>query len=167
VSVSIRRATPGDVEFLVDLTTNDDVDPYLAVGRDRSRGAMAAAIERSESTSDEFGVFVIELDGEPAGTVRFEVSNRRSQISDLSGLALHPSARGRGVADVAMRLVQRYLFDDLALHRLQLKVYAFNERGLGHAERTGFVREGVRRQAYRHGDGWVDGILFGLLAEDG
>jgi RimJ/RimL family protein N-acetyltransferase len=55
---------------------------------------------------------------------------------------------------------------DLGYHRLQLEIYAFNERAMAHAERSGFVREGVRRKAYlRHGD-WVDGVMFGLVCED-
>jgi RimJ/RimL family protein N-acetyltransferase len=55
---------------------------------------------------------------------------------------------------------------DLGYHRLQLEIYAFNERAMAHAERSGFVREGVRRKAYlRHG-GWVDGVMFGLVRED-
>jgi RimJ/RimL family protein N-acetyltransferase len=45
-------------------------------------------------------------------------------------------------------------------------VYAFNERALAHAERVGYTREGVRRKAYRSESGWVDGIMFGLVAED-
>jgi RimJ/RimL family protein N-acetyltransferase len=45
-------------------------------------------------------------------------------------------------------------------------VYAFNERALRLAERAGWVREGVRRRAYRRGDAWVDGVLFGVVAED-
>ncbi len=70
------------------------------------------------------------------------------------------------MADTAARLFQRQLFDELGFHRLQLEVYAFNERALRHAERVGFVREGVRRKAYWRNDVWVDGILFGLVAED-
>ncbi len=55
---------------------------------------------------------------------------------------------------------------ELGYHRLQLEIYGFNERAIAHAERSGFVREGVRRQAYwRHGE-WVDGVLFGLLADE-
>jgi RimJ/RimL family protein N-acetyltransferase len=35
-----------------------------------------------------------------------------------------------------------------------------------HAERVGFVREGVKRKAYsRHGE-WVDGVMYALLRED-
>jgi RimJ/RimL family protein N-acetyltransferase len=33
-------------------------------------------------------------------------------------------------------------------------------------ERAGFVREGVKRKAYRHGDGWVDGVLYALLEDE-
>jgi hypothetical protein len=28
------------------------------------------------------------------------------------------------------------------------------------------VREGVKRKAYRRDDGWVDGVLYGLVRED-
>ena len=166
MTVSIRRARVDDAAFLVSLTTQDDVDPFLAAGRDRSPEAMAADIARSESTPDEFGIFVIEAAGESVGTMRFKLANRRSRIADLSQLAVHPAARGRGVADEAARLFQRHLIDDLGFHRLQLEVYAFNERALAHVERVGYTREGIRRKAYRSEDGWIDGIMFGLVAED-
>jgi RimJ/RimL family protein N-acetyltransferase len=79
---------------------------------------------------------------------------------------VHPDFRGRRLADGTGRLLQRHLLDDLGYHRLQLEIYGFNERAIRHAERAGFVREGVRRKAYwRNGD-WVDGILFGLVRED-
>ena len=51
-------------------------------------------------------------------------------------------------------------------HRIELEIYGFNERAQRHAERAGFVREGVKRQAYRRGDGWVDGVLYAVVAED-
>ena len=89
---------------------------------------------------------------------------RRSRA--LTGLAVHPAHRGRGVADEGARALQQHLLFDLGFHRLQLEVYGFNERALRHAERVGFVREGVRRLAYRRGDEWVDGVLFGLVRED-
>ena len=166
MDVSIRRARADDAGFLMALTTHDDVDPFLAAGRDRSPDAMAASIARSESAPEEFGIFVIEAAGEPVGTMRFELANRRSRIANLSELAVHPHARGRGVADEAGRLFQRHLIADLGFHRLQLEVYAFNERSLAHTERLGYTREGVRRKAYLTEEGWVDGVLFGLVAED-
>jgi RimJ/RimL family protein N-acetyltransferase len=166
MSVSIRRAVPGDVDYLVDLFSHEDVEPFLAVIRAKDREAVLAEVERSEQEPDAFGVFVIEVDGEPAGTMHFERVNRRSRIAQLGGLAVHPRFRGGKVADQAARLFQRHLILELGFHRLQLEVYGFNERALSHAERSGFVREGVRRKAYWRNDEWVDGVLFGLVAED-
>ncbi|MBD0329520.1 MAG: GNAT family N-acetyltransferase [Thermoleophilia bacterium] len=168
--VRIRRATPEDCEFLVELLTHEGVDPYLAVVRPRGRERVLAEIERSHTEPEEFGRFVIEVDADgswrAAGAMGFEIANRRSRIANLGGLAVHPDFRGRRLADTAARLLQRHLLDDLGYHRLQLEIYGFNERAIRHAERAGFVREGVRRKAYRRGDTWVDGVLFGLVRED-
>ena len=96
----------------------------------------------------------------------FDVANRRSKIANLGGLATHPDFRGHRIADEAAREFQHHLLYDLGFHRLQLECYGFNERAIRHAERAGFVREGVTRKAYlRHGE-WLDGIMFGLLKED-
>jgi RimJ/RimL family protein N-acetyltransferase len=166
MSVSIRRAQAKDVDFLVALFTHDDVEPFLAAVRSKDRDAVLAEIGRSEEEPGAFGVFVVEVDGERAGTMHFERANRRSRIADLGGLAIHPDFRGRKLADVAARLFQRHLIDDLGFHRLQMEVYGFNERAMVHAERAGFTREGVRRKAYWRNDEWVDGVLFGLVEED-
>ena len=165
MNVSIRRAVPDDVHFLAELVAHEDVEPFLAAVRAKGTDEILAEIERTEAEPAAFGVFVIEVDGRRAGMMRFERANERSRIANLGGLAVHPDFRGGKVADEAARLFQRHLFDE-GFHRLQLEVYGFNERALRHAERSGFVREGVRRKAYWRNDEWVDGVLYGLVAED-
>jgi RimJ/RimL family protein N-acetyltransferase len=166
MSIQIRRAELGDLDFLLELMTHEEVEPFLAVIRPRDREGVLAEIERSQAEPQEFGRFVIEVDGQAAGLMGFQVANRRSRIADLGSLAVHPSFRGRRVADEAALLFQRHLLDELGYHRLQLEIYGFNERALAHAERAGFVREGVRRKAYWRNEEWVDGVLFGLVRED-
>jgi RimJ/RimL family protein N-acetyltransferase len=166
VNVWIRRARLDDADFLAKLVTHEDVEPFLAAVRAKSRDEILAEIKRSEAEPDAFGVFVIEVDEKRAGTMRYERANRRSRIADLGGLAIHPDFRGSKVADAAARLFQRHLFGDLGFHRLQMEIYGFNERAMAHAERSGFIREGVRRKAYWRNDEWVDSVLYGLVAED-
>ena len=166
----LRRADPRDVDFILELTTHEDVEPYLAVVRPRDREGLLAEIQRSQHEPDEFGRFLVEVEREgdwhPAGTLGFEVANRRSRIANLANLAIHPDFRGRRLADEAARLLQRHLLFDLGFHRLQLEIYGFNERAQRHAERAGFVREGARRRAYWRHDEWVDGVIYGLVRED-
>ena len=168
--IRLRRAEPADVDFLLELVNHDEVEPYMAAVRPRDREGVLEEVERSRRAPEESGRFVLEVEEEGAwrraGTMGFDVANRRSRIANLGGLAIHPDFRGRRLADEGARLLQRHLLFDLGFHRLQLECYGFNERAIRHAERAGFVREGVRRKAYwRHG-GWVDGIIFGLLPED-
>jgi RimJ/RimL family protein N-acetyltransferase len=170
MSVRIRRAEPADVEFLLELATHEDVEPYMSAVRPRDPEALLEEIRRSLEQPEEHGVFVIETEEEgswkDAGTMGFKVSNRRSRIANLGGLALHPDFRGRHLADRSARLLQRLLLVDFDYHRLQLECYGFNNRAIRHAERSGFVYEGTKRKAYlRHGE-WVDGIMFSLLRED-
>jgi RimJ/RimL family protein N-acetyltransferase len=166
MTVAIRRATADDLDFLVSLYAHEDVEPFLAVVRARERDDVRAEIERSQAEPEALGIFVIEVGGERAGTMRFERYSERSRIAQLGALAVHPDFRGERVGDEAARLLQRHLVRDLGFHRLQLEIYGFNERGIRHAERAGFLREGVRRKAYWRNDEWVDGVLYGLVAED-
>jgi RimJ/RimL family protein N-acetyltransferase len=166
----IRRAREDDLDFLVSLLNADDVEPFLAASRPREREDVLEEIRRSEAEPEESGIFVIELpEGDewaPAGTMAFSRANRRNSIARLGGLAVHPDFRGRRLADEAARMFQRHLIFDLDFHRLELECYGFNERAIRHAERAGYVHEGVKRKAYqRHGE-WVDGVLFGLVRED-
>ena len=166
MSIQIRRAELSDLDFLVELFSHEEVEPFLAAVRVRDPDGIRAEIERSLAEPQDFGRFVIEVDGERAGAMGFEVANRRSRVANLGGLAVHPDFRGRRVADEAARQFQRHLLFDLGYHRLQMEIYGFNERAQTHAERAGWVREGVRRKAYdRRGD-WVDGVLYGIVRED-
>src|SRR5439155_15241939 len=112
VNITLRRAEPDDADFLVELMTDDDVEPYMAVVRPRDRDGMLAEIERSQAEPEEFGRFVIEVDGERAGLMGFEIANRRSRIANLGSLAVHPGFRRRRLADEAAQLCQRDLLFD-------------------------------------------------------
>jgi RimJ/RimL family protein N-acetyltransferase len=168
--IRLRRAEWEDVDFLVDLLTHEEVEPFLAGAAARDRADLLDEIDRSLAQPQDFGRFVIEVaeEGEwrRAGVLGFELRNRRSRIAFLQRLAVHPDFRGRRLGDEAARLIQRHLIFDLDYHRLELEIYGFNERAIAHAERSGFIREGTKRRAYLRHDGWVDGVIFGLTRED-
>ena len=166
MAVALRRANPSDADFLVELNSDEDVRPFLGPRTASDRGKIVEEIELSLAEPEAFGRFIIEVDGEPAGALGFHVANERNRIARVERLAVHPRFRGRRVADDAARQFQRFLFDELDFHRLELEVFAFNERACAHTERAGYVREGRKRRAYLKDGEWVDAIFYALLAED-
>jgi RimJ/RimL family protein N-acetyltransferase len=166
VTVTLHRATLDDVGFLVELFAHEDVAPFLAALRSTTAEELTQDLERADAEPEAYGVLVVEVAGEPAGTVTWECVNRRSRIASVSAYAIDPDRRGEGLGVPAARAIQRHLIRERGFHRLQMEVYAFNERALRHAERAGWIREGVRRKAYLRDGAWVDGILFGLVEED-
>jgi len=165
-TVTLRRATAGDVGWLVELYNDDDIEPFLGGRHPFNAERVSEEVERSQNEPQRLGRMIVEVDGERAGALGFDEVNEANRIARLGGLAVHPDFRGGHVADEAAKLLQRYLIFELGFHRLELACYGFNERAIRHAERAGFVREGVKRRAYqRHGE-WQDAVLFALIRED-
>jgi len=166
VPVELRRANPPDADFLLEPLADEDVKPFLGPRTAATYDEVREEIERSLAEPETFGRFVVEVDGEPAGMLGFHVVSERNRIARLERLAVHPRFRGRRLADDAARLFQLHLLGELGFHRLELEIYAFNERACAHAERSGFVREGRKRKAYLKDGDWVDSVLYGIVAED-
>jgi RimJ/RimL family protein N-acetyltransferase len=164
--VALRRATADDADWLLELYGDEDVDPFLGPRRPHDREAMLEEIERSLAEPRTFGRLIIEVDGERAGALGYHEVSEANRIAHVEGLAVHRAFRGRGIADEAARQLQRLLLVELDYHRLELACYGFNDRAIRHAERAGWLREGVKRRAYlRHGE-WQDAVQFALLRED-
>lgn len=73
---------------------------------------------------------------------------------------------GKGYGSEATRLMLRYGFATLGLHRIELEVYAFNPRAIHVYEKLGFRREGVRRDALFMDGAFHDAIQMGILEDE-
>jgi RimJ/RimL family protein N-acetyltransferase len=72
-------------------------------------------------------------------------------------------ARGHGHGTEAVKLLVRFAFRDLNLHRVFVRVLATNQRALRVYEKAGFRREGLLRDA-AHVDGrYVDVVVLGVV----
>jgi RimJ/RimL family protein N-acetyltransferase len=64
------------------------------------------------------------------------------------GYIIDPHGRGRGYATRAVRLVARWVLDDLGIGRLQARTHPDNVASQRVLERVGFQREGLARSAH-------------------
>lgn len=70
---------------------------------------------------------------------------------------------GKGYGSDALRLILRYGFHELNLHRIGLDVHSTNARAIRAYEKAGFTHEGALREAgYRDGRRY-DRLLMGIL----
>ena len=74
--------------------------------------------------------------------------------------------RGHGYGGAALRLLLRYAFDELNLHRVSVSTMEYNTGALRFLERAGFVVEVRRRQAIARDERRWDAIMLGLLRDE-
>ncbi len=75
-------------------------------------------------------------------------------------------AWNKGYGTDAMRVILRYAFMELNLHRVSLDVFEYNPRAIRSYEKAGFVVEGRQREFLdREGKRW-DFIYMGILREE-
>jgi RimJ/RimL family protein N-acetyltransferase len=75
-------------------------------------------------------------------------------------------ARGKGLAEEASRLLLRFAFGTLGLHRVFLQVDVTNQSAISLYRRLGFVEEGVLRAAAFAEGRFVDRLLLSMLSHE-
>ncbi len=129
-------------------------------------GSAASPYAVTDPTDDAARFSVVELpDGALAGEALLWGIDAHNRTAHL-GISLLPSCRHRGLGTDVVRVLCRYCFDVLGLHRLQVEAVADNIAMIKAARAAGFVLEGTLR-----GASWVDGkfvdeVVLGLLADD-
>jgi len=121
----------------------------------RNRSVDIAADETSEVVEDTDRVI---------GQISlFAISKNRCATL---GIVIGPDHSGSGYGTEAVRLMVRYGFVELGLHRIQLGVYAYNDRGIRAYTRAGFHEEARRAETAFHGGQWHDEVLMAILEDD-
>lgn len=73
---------------------------------------------------------------------------------------------GKGYGSEGLKLLLDYVFYEMNLHRVYLKVFSFNDRAVRLYNKIGFQQEGSSRQSlFRDGE-WHDIIHMGLLQNE-
>jgi diamine N-acetyltransferase len=127
-----------------------EADWVEAVLKDQSRTRLVLAIEDKS-------------DGALVGFVYLNNIDWFARNAEFGILIGERSRHGKGLAREALSLIADYAFESLNLHKLYLRVVAFNTRALRLYRAFGFVDEGVQRQqAYLRGR-YYDVVWMGLI----
>ncbi|MEP7454941.1 GNAT family protein [Phyllobacterium sp. SB3] len=110
--------------------------------------------------------WIIEHGGALIGEIRLDRLDMQDRRASMAIAIYDPSSLGRGLGTEAIKLVLAHAFGTMALHRIGIRVLAYNARAIRAYQKCGFVIEGRERDtAYVNGT-WHDDIIMGLLEHE-
>lgn len=163
--IRLRAVEPGDLDAIMLWINNPAVTQFLAVGR---LPVSRAEEERwlSERPPNERRLTIELLDGTYIGAAGLHGIDLVDRNAEVGMVIAEEKNWGRGYGREALDLLAELAFRTLNLHRLHLRVYAYNRRAIRMYEKAGFVHEGMDRQAHFQNGTWHDVIRMGLLASE-
>ncbi|NEE01355.1 GNAT family N-acetyltransferase [Phytoactinopolyspora halotolerans] len=161
----MRPWRTADADALVAAYEDDEIQRWHVRSMSRSEAlewlASWPARWRTETGAD----WAIIRDDALAGRVGLRILDLREGTAEIAYWTAR-AARGNNIAGRATRRLSTWLFQDIGLHRLELRHSTLNEASCRIAEKAGFAYEGTLRQAVLHQDGWHDMHLHARLAAD-
>lgn len=109
--------------------------------------------------------FVIILDEAPIGRIglyHLNIQNKNAAI----GYWITKNAEGKGIISKSCKALITYGFEELALHRIEIKAAVNNLRSLAIPKKLNFMQEGILRQAELVNNKFLDLVLYSLLSNE-
>jgi len=153
----------------------DEIAGLYKASRKHLRGFVGAGYDRvsyeqllvdtSGKTMESF--FICQnRDDAIAGTITLSQIFRKRFQNAYLGYLLGAGFTGKGYMSEGVRLVLRFAFLDLKLHRIEANVQPENEPSRAVLRRSGFTQEGFSRKYLKIGGRWRDHERWAILRED-
>jgi len=165
--VVLRPIQRSDIKYFLKWFNDPEVTQYLSMYLPMTEMAEEKYIEDLANRASTNVSFVIEaIDGEktvPIGTVGLHQINIKDHHGTFGISIGEKDYWSKGYGTETARLVIKYGFEELNLHRIGSGAISFNERSLRLHLKVGFKEEGRQREAmYRKGL-YYDHVMFGIL----
>ena len=158
--MELRPVEISDYRFVKSLYSLEGVKQnFGGVPRPLSRSRFEEKVEKFEDSSPE-AYFIVEYESEPVGQIKLQDIDDFHRTANLTGLALKPDARGKGLGQSAVEMVVRYGLDELNLHKVRADVIEGNKEGREVLENSGFEKEALLgKEIFRNGE-YLDVVRF-------
>jgi RimJ/RimL family protein N-acetyltransferase len=166
--LSIRPLADSDVDALVVAAADPVTQQWLPLPRpylvEDARGFVRDIAPAAQASG--LGLIRgIECEGELAGAIDFKRTDWNNGETEI-GYWTHPAFRGRGIMPEALTAMAHYALTEMRLERVVVRVAPGNTASARVAEKAGFTREGVARNAGHLHEGRVDLVVYSLISTD-
>lgn len=144
--VLLRQPIESDLADYINVEVNKElIRMYGGDTTNLSPKSMEMAIKFIESIKSNKLEWCVEFEGRLVGQARLTVSEMDNRARYAVGL-FDPNVWGKGLGTEITQLVLHYAFDELKLHRVDLRVLQYNKRAIKCYQKCGFIQEGVERE---------------------
>ena len=104
-------------------------------------------------------------DSKPIGSVYLRDIDGANEKAEFGIFIGEDTQRGKGYGREATELLCQYGFSELNLHKIMLRVFAFNEAALCAYERAGFRKEAYFKDEVKINGEFLDMIFMAVIAK--
>lgn len=166
-AVSLRLVELADcseryVAWLADPRVNEFLETrYAAQSLEDIKAFVSSMIDSPHS----YLFAIVDPGGRHVGNIKIGPVVTRHLYADVSYFVGERDAWGKGYGTSAVRIVTRFGFGRLGLHRCQAGLYESNIGSHRVLEKAGYVLDGRLAKQLRIVDRWEDHVWFGALRE--
>lgn len=133
-----------------------------------TRAFLRKAVGQVETPSRRaFDLAVVDIQSQAViGGAALSVTNVEHRRGEI-GYVLHPDVWSKGLATETARMLLRFGFDQLQLHRISATCHPDNHASARVLQKAGLVFEGRLRSHLFVRDAWRDSLLYAAISEDG
>lgn len=163
-NLRLRAASADDVEARLALGNHADIIEMFGMSRSDVRPLTRDGAARWVGRLiDHPHAWVIEAGGMLIGEIRLDNLDPHDRRASMAIGILDPKLLGRGLGSEAILLLLDHAFGELRLHRIGIRVLAYNKRAIRAYEKCGFIIEGREREAALVNGAWHDDVMMSLL----
>ncbi len=166
--VAIRPLSISDQESVEAIGKDDEIQKWFPLPFPYISEHAKVFIEDQAARAQSSGtglVSVIEHAGKFAGLIDIKRTDWRSRSCEIGYMTL-PWARSKGVTSKALELLSHWIIQEFGFQRIEVRVATGNIASQRVAEKAGYVREGIARNAGFTNLGRLDLVIFSLIPSD-
>jgi len=142
---------------------------FLALHMPYSKGFEKEWLEKAAKHQHERAyhlAIVVKANDQYIGNVGLMEINSLNRNAELGIMIGDRTYWNQGYGTEAVKLMCRYGFKNLNLHRIFLKVFSHNERAIRCYEKAGFKHEGTLRDSNFINGEYRDSLIYGILEKE-
>jgi diamine N-acetyltransferase len=171
--IRLRAAEKNDINLFLKWVNDPEVTEHLMLVYPMSQFEEELWYEGMIKRPPAEHIMVIDIRDEnkpdgylPIGTCQFHNLDWRCRSAEIGIMIGEKAHWNQGYGTETMKLLLQHGFESLNLHRIWLRVYDKNKRGIRAYEKAGFIYEGKFREAHFQHGRYYDVHMMSVLCNE-